>query len=253
MSGIKGTSVLARRTAVVTGGSRGIGAAIVERLASDGANVVFSYSRDADAAAALVADLADAPGAVRAVRAELHDPDSLVELFDRVDDDRGGVDIVVHNAAVENAVPLIVDTTDDDYRQVIDGNVHGGFVIVREACRRLADHGRLITISSQDTAVAAPGNALYAASKTALEQFTAVAAKELGPRGITANVVSPGATDTTRLRSLRSDSELLGAAAAAALGRLGTPHDIAAVVAFLAGPDGAWVTGQNIRVTGGVL
>ena len=120
------------------------------------------------------------------------------------------------------------------------GNAKGGFIVLQEAARRLTDQGRLVNISSLDTAAPAAGNALYAASKAAVEHFTAIAARELGSRGITANTVSPGATDTSRLRADRTEAELQRARQASPLGRLGAPEDIANVVAFLVGPEGGW-------------
>jgi 3-oxoacyl-[acyl-carrier protein] reductase len=124
---------------------------------------------------------------------------------------------------------------------------------MREAAAVLRDNGRIINISTLNTVLPAPGHALYCASKAALEQFTAVAAREFGGRGITVNAISPGATDTEMLRAVNPPEALAQTTALTALQRLGRPDDIAAVVAFLAGPDGQWITGQNIRATGGLL
>jgi 3-oxoacyl-[acyl-carrier protein] reductase len=236
---------LAGKTAVVTGGSRGIGRAIVRRLAADGARVVFSYRHDKDAADALARE---AGGAV-AVCADQEDPANLDVLFEPVTD---GLDILVNNAAI-SAQALIRDITPELFDQAMAVNAKFPLLAMQRAEPLLRDGGRIISISTLNTAMPAPGIALYCASKAALEQITKVAARELGPRGITVNTVSPGATDTDMLRSSNPPEALEQTTAFTALGRLGEPADIADVVAFLAGPDARWITGQNIRATGGLL
>ena len=238
---------LTGKTALVTGGSRGIGRAIVRRLAADGARVVFTYhsASSSEAADALVAELGNAV----AVRCDQADPATLPAVFDPV---RDGLDILVNNAAVSFRRP-IAELTEEDYDRVMTINAKFPLLTIREATGLLPDGGRIVNVSSLNTALPGPGLALYCASKAALEQFTAVAARELGPRGITVNTVSPGATDTEMLRAANPPEALERTAALTALGRLGRPDDIAAVVAFLAGPDAAWLTGQNLRATGGLL
>jgi 3-oxoacyl-[acyl-carrier protein] reductase len=236
---------LSGKTALVTGGSRGIGRAIVRRLAGEGATVVFTY-RDSKATADELAS--ELPGTV-AVRADQAAPDAVAEMFAPV---RDGLDILVNNAAVNPRRPL-AELTADDFDYVMTVNAKVPVLAMREAATVLRDGGRIINISSLNTVLPAPGHALYSASKAALEQFTMVAAKELGSRGITVNAISPGATDTDLLRATNPPGSLEQAPALTALGRLGRPDDIAAVVAFLAGPDGQWITGQNIRATGGFL
>jgi len=236
---------LAGKTAVVTGGSRGIGRAIVRRLAADGARVVFSYRQDKTAADALARELGDAV----AVRADQEDPASIEALFEPV---AGGLDILVNNAAVNPHAP-IRDITPELFDRAMTVNAKFPLMAMQRAEPLLRDGGRIISISTLNTAVPVPGIALYCASKAALEQFTKVAARELGPRGITVNTVSPGATDTDLLRSSNPPEALERLPALTALGRLGTPSDIADVVAFLAGPDARWITGQNIRATGGLI
>lgn len=236
---------LAGKTAVVTGGSRGIGRAIVRRLAADGARVVFSYRQDKTAADALARELADAV----AVRADQEDPASIEALFEPV---AGGLDVLVNNAAVNPHAP-IRDITPELFDRAMTINAKFPLLAIQRAEPLLRDGGRIISISTLNTAVPGPGIALYCASKAALEQFTKVAAREFGPRGITVNTVSPGATDTDLLRSSNPPEALEQTPALTALGRLGTPSDIADVVAFLAGPDARWITGQNIRATGGLL
>jgi 3-oxoacyl-[acyl-carrier protein] reductase len=241
--------LLDTKTALVTGGSRGIGRAIVRRLVDDGASVVFSYQRDEAAAAEVVRESAQRAFAVRADQGDLGE---VERLFGEAERRLGGLDILVVNAAI-NPVKSILETTEDDFDRVMAVNAKGPFFAIRHAAQRLRDEGRIICLSTLNTRLAAPGVAMYAASKAALEQFAAVAARELGPRGITVNVVSPGLTDTDLLRETNPAGAIEQTVTFTALGRLGQPADIAAVVAFLAGPDAQWVTGQNLRATGGLI
>jgi 3-oxoacyl-[acyl-carrier protein] reductase len=236
---------LAGQTAVVTGGSRGIGQAIVRRLARDGARVVFSYRRDKDAAVTLAREVGDAV----AVRADQADPASIEALFEPVTD---GLDILVNNAATSALFP-ISDITPELFDRVMAVNAKFPLLAMRQAESLMRDGGRIVNVSTLNTMVPATGIALYCASKAALEQFTKVAAREFGPRGITVNTVSPGATDTDMLRADNPPEALERTAMFTALGRLGQPADIADVVAFLVGPDARWITGQNIQATGGLL
>ncbi|MEV4345677.1 SDR family oxidoreductase [Actinoplanes sp. NPDC049596] len=236
---------LTGKTALVTGGSRGIGRAIVERLGADGARVVFTYRRNREAAGEVEARV---PGSV-AVRADQADPGNVAVMLEPV---RDGLDILVNNAAVVGAT-AIEKLGAEDIDRAFTANVKFPLLAIGEAIPLLRDGGRVVNISTLNTVVAGPGLALYCATKGALEQITAVAAKELGPRGITVNTVSPGATDTDLLRGENSAEALAGAAAQTSLGRLGRPEEVAAVVAFLASADGGWVTGQNIRATGGLF
>lgn len=237
--------ILTGKTALVTGGSRGIGRAIVRRLARDGARVVFSFRADKAAADALAREV---DGAL-AVRADQEDLANLEALFEPVAD---GLDILVNNAAINPPAP-IRDITPELFDRVMTVNAKFPLLAMRRAEPVLRDGGRIINISTLNTVLPVPGLALYAASKAALEQFTKIAAREFGARGITVNTVSPGTTDTDLLRATNSPVELERTATFTALGRLGTPADIADVVAFLAGPDAQWITGQNIRATGGFI
>jgi 3-oxoacyl-[acyl-carrier protein] reductase len=233
------------KTALVTGGSRGIGRAIVQRLARDGATVVFTFKENRAAADDLVSQVA---GTV-AVRADQEELTSITAMFQPV---RDGLDILVNNAAINPRTP-IANITEEEFDRVMTINAKFPVLAMREAAAVLRDNGRIINISTLNTVLPAPGHALYCASKAALEQFTAVAAREFGGRGITVNTISPGATDTDLLRAVNPPEALTQTAAVTALQRLGQPDDIAAVVAFLAGPDAQWITGQNIRATGGLL
>ncbi|MEU4425401.1 SDR family oxidoreductase [Actinoplanes sp. NPDC024001] len=236
---------LTGKTAIVTGGSRGIGRAVVQRLAADGARVVFTY-RDSKAAAEELAATVENSVAVRCDQA---DPGNLPALFDLV---RDGLDILVNNAAISATLP-IADLTGEDFDRIMTINAKFPLLAIKEAIPLLRDGGRIINLSTLNTVVPAPGLALYCASKAALEQVTKVAARELGGRGITVNTVAPGATDTDMLRGTNPPEALQQTAAFTALQRLGQPPDVAAVVAFLAGPDSGWLTGQTLHATGGLL
>jgi 3-oxoacyl-[acyl-carrier protein] reductase len=237
---------LTGKTALVTGGSRGIGRAIVRRLAQDGARVVFSFKDNKQAADDLIGELGDA---VVAVRADQEDLASIDALFEPVAE---GLDILVNNAAI-NLPALIADVTAEEFDRVMTVNAKFPLLAMRRAASVLRDDGRIINISTLNTVLPPPGHSLYSASKAALEQFTAVAAREFGERGITVNTVSPGATDTDLLHATNSAENLEQLTAFTALRRLGRPSDIADVVAFLAGPDSGWITGQNLRATGGLI
>jgi 3-oxoacyl-[acyl-carrier protein] reductase len=232
-------------TALVTGGSRGIGRAIVERLAAAGHRVVFTYARDKAAADEVAARC---PGAV-AVRADQTELSCLDAMFAPIHD---GLDILVNNAAV-TVRAAVADVTPDEFDRAMTANAKVPLLAIARAAPLLRDGGRIVNVSTLNTVVPAPGIVLYCASKAALEQVTAVAARELGPRGITVNTVSPGTTDTAMLRANNSPEALAQSAAWTALGRLGQPDDVAAVVAWLTTPEAGWITGQNIRANGGLL
>lgn len=239
---------LAGRTALVTGGSRGIGRSIVERLTAEGAEVVFAYHQ----ARAAADEVAAATGA-HPVRADIADAKAVAALFEQAEQAVGGLDVLVANAAVWLPHARIEEASEETYDRVMAVNTKGTFLALQHASTRLRDGGRVITMSSVGVRRPTPGNAVYAASKAAVEQFTAVAAQELGPRRITVNCVAPGATDTEMLRQSLPPRLLERAARNTVLGRLGTGDDIAGIVAFLAGPDAAWITGQTISATGGLL
>ncbi|MEO3812468.1 SDR family oxidoreductase [Sphaerisporangium sp. B11E5] len=246
-------AVLRDRKAVVTGGSRGIGRAIVERLAADGAEVVFGYAANAEAAAEVERGVKAAGGAAHAVRADLAEPGAATRLMEAAAERLGTVDILVNNAAPAFVPTPLADLAEEDFDRAMTANARAIFLTLRHAARHMPDGGRVINISTVNTVRSSPGIAAYAAGKGALEQLSLVAAQELGPRGITVNIVSPGATDTDLLRGTNPPEALEMATAITPLRRLGTPDDVAAVVAFLAGPDARWITGQNIRASGGLV
>ena len=244
---------LTGKGALVTGGSRGIGRAIVKRLAADGASVVFSYLHSETAAGQVVAEVTEAGGKACAVRADQGSLDDLNRLFAQTDKYlEDGLDIVVCNAADGHTVAF-EDVSEEAYDRYMAVNAKGPFFVIQYAGRRLRDGGRIITLSTLNTRLHAPGGALYTGSKGAVENFTKVAALTFGGRGITANIVSPGATDTDMLRGANPGSTFEETIAVTSLRRLGQPEDIASAVAMLAGPDAAWITGQNISADGGIM
>lgn len=253
---VTGMAVEAVRTALVTGGSRGIGRAVVERLVRDGVSVMFSFASDKAAADDVLATArTEAPEGVtaEAVRADLADPDAAKRLYDAAAEQLDGLDILVNNAGSSTVPQPISQTSDADYDHLMSVNTRAVFVLMREAATRLRDGGRIVNISTLNTVAPNPAVAVHAASKAAVEQFAACAARELGLRGITVNSVSPGATDTDLLRDNNPGVDVKAALAPVTpLGRLGRPDDVADVVAFLTGHDGRWVTGQNLRASGGL-
>jgi 3-oxoacyl-[acyl-carrier protein] reductase len=246
------TTSLEGRGAIVTGGSRGIGRAIVERLASEGAAVVFSYRDDEEAAQRCAEKVAAEGGTAHAVRADSARIADIEALFERAEELTGPPRVLVVNAALALATPLAT-VAEEDYDRVMDVNAKGTLFALQQAAKRLGNGGRVVTISSGLTAAPRSGFSAYTASKGAVEQMSRVAAQELGHRGITVNVVSPGLTDTGELFGEGAEAVIEACVSQTPLGRLGTPGDIADVVAFLCGPQARWITGANIPAAGGLI
>lgn len=247
---------LAGRGALVTGGSRGVGRAIAARLAADGAAVVVTYRSQRAAAEDLVAEVTEQGGWMRGLQLDLARPEMVDAVFIAADQafadaGTGGLDVLVANAGIISHTPL-AELTVQEWDRVMDTNGRGTFLTVHHGARRLRDNGRIIALSTIGTAWPSPGESAYAASKAAAEQITRIASRELGGRGITANTLSLGPTDTDLLRAGAPPEALDGAAAMTALGRIGRPDDAAAIVALLARPESQWITGQNIRADGGL-
>ena len=243
------TQSLAGKTALVTGAATGIGKAIAVALAAQGARVVINHPRTPPAEKA-VAEIEAAGGSCLALAADISDRAQFNGMVSQLLAECGRWDILVNNAAVAITKPF-PEVTEAEFDRMFAVNVKGVFHGLQLAWEHLADGGRIITISSSTTALMLPGYGVYDATKGAVEQFTHILCKEFGPRHITVNAVSPGATETETYRHGKSDAFLAGLEAMSAFGRLGRPDEIAAAVVFLAGDAAGWVTGQNIRVNGG--
>ncbi|WP_454722504.1 MULTISPECIES: SDR family oxidoreductase [Cupriavidus] len=237
--------------ALVTGASRGIGAAIARRLARDGFAVAVNYVSNPGEADKLVAELAQAGGKAVAVQADVSKVDHVRRMFDEVERQLGKVDVLVNNAGILKTMPF-AQTTDDVFAQTFNINVTGVFNTLREASARLNDGGRIINLSSTTLALNLPGYAIYNGTKAAVEAFSRVLVKELRGRRITVNCVAPGPVATELFLNGKTEEQIQNFAKMPPLERLGQPEDIANAVAFLAGPDGAWVNGQVLRANGGL-
>ncbi len=235
------------KVALVTGGSRGIGRAIAQRLAEDGAAIALTYHHHAEAAEQVAAGIRAAGGSAVALHAELDRAEDLTPLFDAAERELGRIDIVVANAGTFLFKP-IAEVRASDFEQAFAVNARGSLLTLAEAARRLPSGGRIIGVSTLLTIQPREGLGLYAASKAAVEQFVKALAREIGPRGITVNAVSPGPTDTDMVAPARRES----APKETPLRRLGQPRDIADVVAFLASEEARWITGQIIGTNGGL-
>jgi 3-oxoacyl-[acyl-carrier protein] reductase len=242
------------QVAIVTGASRGIGAAVATRLAKDGFAVVVNYAGNAQDAAGVVDTIVAAGGQAVAVQADVSDPGAVRNLFDEALRVFGHVDVLVNNAGImPPTLPLLADTDDKTFDRLFAVNVKGSFNTMREAAARLRKGGRIINFSTSVIGLAMPGYAVYGATKSAVETFTNIMAKELRDKGITVNAIAPGPTATALFLDGKSPETIERLAKAAPLERLGTPEDIAAAVAFLAGPDSAWINGQTLRANGGII
>jgi 3-oxoacyl-[acyl-carrier protein] reductase len=240
------------KVAIVTGASRGIGAAVAERLAADGFTVVINYSGDTKSAEALARKIEGSGGRALTAKADVSDPAAVRGMFDAAEAAFGGVDVLVNNAGIMK-LAKIADSDDALFDQQVAINLKGSFNAMREAARRLRDGGRIVNFSTSVVGTRIETYGVYAATKAAIETMTAVLSKELRGRSITVNAVAPGPTATDLFLKGKTQEIIERFAKMNPLERLGTPEDIAASVAFLAGPDGSWINGQTLRANGGMV
>lgn len=240
----------AGRAAIVTGSSRGIGAATARRLARDGFAVTVNYLTNRDLAAQVVRDIETAGGRAIFRQADVADPAAVRALFDANDQAFGGVDVVVSNAGIMNVAPF-AQFTDEAFDRMIATNVKGGFNVLREAARRTREGGRIVTLASTSVRAKRATHGAYAATKAAQEIYAGCLAKELAGRRISVNAIAPGPTNTSLLDvppPLRQQ-----AAQMTPYGRIGEPEDVANAIAALCSRDGEWINGQLVFANGGFL
>ena len=242
---------LQNKVAIITGSSRGIGAEIARRLAAAGARVVINYVSRGEAAYSVHESIKASGGESLVVQADLRISTEVHRLFDETIEHFGRVDILINNAGVL-IFKKFSEISDEEFDRVMDSNVKGVFYALREASTRLSDGGRVVTVSSTVTRMLLPKYGAYAASKGAIEQLTRVFAKEMGERGITANIVSPGPVNTELFTTGKTEQDIERISAMSVLNRVGETGEIAELVLFLVSNKAGWVTGQNISASGGI-
>ena len=242
---------LSEKVILVTGASRGIGAAVAQKLAQAGAKVIVNYAGGKEAADQTVEAIKQNGCDAIAIQADVSKTEDVKNMFDAAIAHYGKIDVLVNNAGIM-ITKLLKDTTDEDFERQFSINVKGTFNTMREAATRLADNGSIINFSSTTTRLMMPTYSTYVASKAAVEQLTRVFAKEVGARGINVNSVSPGPTNTELFTKGKPQEVIDRLASLSAFNRIGEPEDTAKVVVFLAGDDAKWISGQNIGANGGM-
>ena len=241
---------LAPKHAIVTGASRGIGRAAALRLARDGFAVVINYAGNRDKAAEVVKEITGKGGRAIAVQADVADAAGVARLFDEAEQVHGKIGVVVNSAGIMKLFPIASGRV-EDFDAVFNINVRGTFNVLQQAAKRVADGGRIITVSTSVLGMNFPSYGAYAASKAAVEVLTRILAHELRGRGITVNAVAPGPTGTELFFEGKTQEQIDRLAKLAPMERLGKPEDIANVISFLAGPEGGWINAQTLRANGG--
>ena len=240
------------KVAIVTGSSRGIGRSIALELASIGTKVVINYSSNSTVAQQVLEEIMQNGGEAIAVQANVGKVAEIQKLFQETISHFGRVDILVNSAGIMITKPFL-EFTEEEYDRQMDANVKGTFFASQQAVRYMTDGGRIINFSTSVTRQMFPTYSAYAATKGAVEQITRQLAKELGPKGITINVVAPGPVNTDLFTNGKTQEQINAVGKMNAFGRLGEPKDIVDVVLFLAGDQSQWVTGQTIFVNGGFI
>jgi 3-oxoacyl-[acyl-carrier protein] reductase len=242
---------MTQKVALITGAATGIGRAIAVRLAKEGSSVAVNYMGSSTQADDVVKEIQSNGGIAKAFSADVSKVAEIEQLFNEVNNTFGGIDIVVANAGIAVMGIPIVDVTEADFDRINAVNHKGTYFVLQQAARKVRDGGRIIQISSTSSLYPSAGLGIYAPSKASGKVITEILAQELGHRQISVNSVFPGPTKTPLMEKEVSKEEMERIGNAMTLGRMGEPEDIAAVVAFLASEDGAWVNGQQIIVNGG--
>lgn len=242
---------LAGKNVLITGGSRGIGAGIALRLAEEGATVILTYNGNKKGADEVVSQIETIGGKALALKGNVTSEEEVADVVKNTIERIGKIHILINNAGVYEGAPL-EQITPEHYSRVFDVNIKGVIATTVKALPHIADGGRIINVSSVAAKGVFPGSSIYAASKAALSSLTATWAQELGQRGITVNAVGPGTTQSDMFEAAIPEEMRASIKSQTALGRIGQPEDIAALVAFLASDDGRWITGQTIYADGGL-
>jgi 3-oxoacyl-[acyl-carrier protein] reductase len=239
-----------RKTAIVTGASRGIGRSIALRLAADGFGVVVNFAGNTAKAEEVVREITSAGGRALAIQADVANPEDVKQLFEKTLKAFGQIDVVVNNAGIMPLSPIAKGDV-ETFDKVIATNLRGTFLVFSQAAQHVAEGGRIIAFSSSVLAKSFPAYGPYIASKAGVEGLVHVLANELRGHKITVNAVAPGPVATELFLGDKTEEQIAQLSKLAPLERLGEPSDIASVVSFLAGPDGAWVNSQVLRANGG--
>lgn len=238
--------------AIVTGASRGIGAAVAKRLAKDGFSVVVNYANNEKEAQNVVDEIKNLGGQAIAIKADVSKAIDVAQLFDSTESTLGSPDVLVNSAGIMELSPL-AQCSDDIFEKMVSVNFKGTFNTLREAAIKMKDGGRIINLSTSVIGLNLPSYSIYAATKAAIETITAILAKEMRGRSITVNAVAPGPTATKLFLNGKSNEKIEQLAKMNPLERLAKPEDIANSVSFLASVEGGWVNGQTLRANGGMV